>query len=120
MCVPSFFVASSVLLAARRRSGTLSTIVVAAFATYPAVVVVVDTGGIDACSTELLAKVGGGNLKLGELLKYNKELCVGGSAVGGEFTIGCSESCDRGAITGIGCRKVGDGFDCFSLIVVIG
>ena len=45
---------------------------------------------------------------------------MGGSAVGGEYTIGRSESCNRGAITGSGCRKVGDGFDRLILIGVIG
>ena len=45
-------------------------------------------------------------------------MCV--SVVGGECTIGRSESCDRGAITGSGCCKVGDGFDRFTLICVIG
>ena len=94
MCVPSFFVASSVLLVARRRSGTLSTIVVAAVSACPVVVVVVATGGLDACSTEFLAKVGDGNLNLGKVLKGNEDLCVGGSPVGGEGTIGCSGSCN--------------------------
>ena len=43
-----------------------------------------------------------------------------GSAVVGEFTIGRSESYDRGEITGSGCRKVGDGFNRFICIGVIG
>ena len=58
--------------------------------------------GLDTCSTELLAKVGDGNLEFGKVLKVNEDLGVGGSAVGGEFTIGHSEICDRGAITGSG------------------
>ena len=121
LCVPTFFVvASSFLLVDRCRSGTISTIVVAAVATFQAVVVVVDTRGLDACSAKLLVKVGNGNLKLGEILKDNEELCMSGSAVSGECTIGRSESCDRGVITGSGCRKVGYGFDHFILIGVIG
>ena len=74
--------ASSVLLVNRRRGGTLSTIVIAAVAARLSVVVVVATGGLYACSAELLAKVGEGNLQLGEVLKGNKELCVGDSVVG--------------------------------------
>ena len=70
LCVPtSFVVASSFLLVDRRRSGTISTIVVAAVATFQAVVVVVATRGLDACSAKLLVKVGDGILKLGEVLK---------------------------------------------------
>ena len=60
----------------RRRGGILSTVVVAAVATRPAVVVVVATRGIYACSDELLVKVEYGDLKLGEVLKGNEELCV--------------------------------------------
>ena len=60
-----FVMASSVLLVARRRSGTLLTRVVAVGAARPAVVFWVAAGGLDACSTELLAKVGVGNLKFG-------------------------------------------------------
>ena len=81
MCTAFFFVASSVLLVARCRSGTLSTIVVASVVARLEVVVVVDTGGFDACSAELLVKVGDGNLKLGEVLKGNDYLCMGVSAV---------------------------------------
>ena len=66
-----FFVASSLLLVVRFRSGTLSTILVAAVAARPAVVVLVATRGLDACSAELLAKIGNGNLKLGKVLKGN-------------------------------------------------
>ena len=94
MCTAFFFVASSVLLVARCRSGTLSTIVVASVVARLEVVVVVDTGGFDACSAELLVKVGYGNLKLGKVQKGSEELCVGGIAVGGECTFGRSESCN--------------------------
>ena len=87
-------VASSILLVACSRSGTFSTGVVAAGAAHPAVVVRVAAGGLDACSSELLAKVGDGNLKFGEVLKGNEDLGVGGSAVGGECTVGHSEGCD--------------------------
>ena len=52
----------------------------------------------------MLAKVGDGNLKFGEVLKGNEEMRVGGSAVGGECTIGRSKICDRGAITERGRR----------------
>ena len=112
--------ANSVLLVNRRRGGTLSTVVVAAVAAHPEVMVLVVNEGLDACSAELLAKFGDGELKLDEGLKGNEELCVGGSAVGGECTIGRSESCNRGAITGGGYHKVGDCFDHFVLIAVIG
>ena len=63
--------AISFLLVARRWSGTVSNIVVAAVAARPAVVVVVAAVGLDACSAELLAKVGDGNLNLDEVLKGN-------------------------------------------------
>ena len=69
MCTTSFVVASSILLVARRRIGTLSTIAVAAVATCPAVVVVVATGGLDACSAKLLAKFSNSNLKIGKVLR---------------------------------------------------
>ena len=81
MCTTFFVVASSVLLVTRRRGGTLSTVVVAAVAARPAAVVVVYTGGCDACSAKFLAKVVDGCLDLGEVLKVNEELCVGGSEV---------------------------------------
>ena len=72
LCVTPFFVlASSVLLVNHHRGGTLSTVVVTAVAARPAVLLVVDTGGIDSCSAKLLAKVGNGNLKIGEVLKGN-------------------------------------------------
>ena len=96
-------VASSILLVACSRSGTFSTGVVAAGAAHPAVVVRVAAGGLDTCRAELLAQVGDGNLKFGEVLKGYKELGVGGSAVCGECTVGCSENCYLGAITGSGC-----------------
>ena len=86
----TFFVESSFLMVACRRSGIISNIVVEAVAARPEVVVVVDTRGIDACIAELLAKVGDGNLKLGEVLKGNDDLCVSGRAVVGEGTIGRS------------------------------
>ena len=65
-------------------------------AARPAVVVQVAAGGLDYSSAELLAKVGNGNLKFGDFLKGHEELGVGGSAVGCECTVGCSESCNRG------------------------
>ena len=65
-------------------------------------------------------KVGDSDLKLEEVLKGNEELCVCGSSISGEFNIGRSEIFDQGAITGGGCRKIGDSFDRFVLIVVIG
>ena len=104
---------------AGRWSGTCATSVVAAVAARTLVVVALATTGLDACSAELLAKVGGSNLKLGEVLKGNEELCVGVSALSGEGTIGCSERCDRGTITGSGRCKVGHGFNHFILIDLI-
>ena len=56
--------------------------------------VVVATGVLYACSAELLAKIGNGNLKLGKVQKGSEELCVGGIAVGGECTFGRSEICN--------------------------
>ena len=94
MCTTFFVVAISVLLVARRKSGTFSTIVIAAVAAFPAVAVVVATGGLDAFSAKLLANFVNGNLNLGKVLKGNEDLCVGGSPVGGEGTIGCSGSCN--------------------------
>ena len=104
----------------RHRGGTLSTVVVIAVAARTSVFVVVATVGLDACTAELLAKVGYGDLKLGKVLKGNEELCMCGSVVGSECTIGHSESCDRGTITGGGCCKVGDCFNRLVLIAVIG
>ena len=72
VCTTFFVVASSVLLVTRRRGGTLSTVVVAAVSALPAVLVVVATGGLDACSAEVLAKVGDGDLEIGEVLKGNE------------------------------------------------
>ena len=88
---------------AYRRSRKFSTGVVAAGAARSEVVVRGAAGGLDACSAELLSKVGDGNMKFGEVLKGNEELGVGRIAVYGECTVGCSESCDRGAITGSFC-----------------
>ena len=76
--------------------------VVAGGDAHPEVVVWVAAGGLDACSAELLVKVGDGNMKFGEVLQCDEELVVVGSAVCGECTVGLSESCDRGAITGSG------------------
>ena len=111
---------SSFLLVARRWSGTFSTIVVPAVAACPSVAVVVAALGLDACSAKLLAQVGDGNLEIDKVLKVNEEMYVGGSAIGGEGTIGRSASYDQGAITGSGCRKVGDGFYRFTSIGMIG
>ena len=94
LCTTIFFVEISILLVACRRSGTFSTGVVAACAARTAVVVRVSSGGLDACSAELFAKVGDGDLKFGEVLKVNEDLGVGVSAVYGEFTVGRSESCN--------------------------
>ena len=102
VCATFFVVASSILLVAYRRSGTFLTGVVAAGAARPAVVVRVAAEGLDACSAELLAMTGDSNMKFGEVLQGNEELRVGGSAVCGECTVGRSEICDRGAITGSG------------------
>ena len=88
-----FVVASSILLVACRRSRTFSTGVVAAGATCTAVVVRGAAGGLDTCSAELFSEVGDGYIKLREVLQGNAELGVGGSAVGGEGAVGCSESC---------------------------
>ena len=96
VCITFFVVGSSILLVACRRSGTFLTGVVVAGAARPAVVVRIAAGGIDACSAELLAKIGDGNLKFGKVLKGNEKLGVGGSAFGGEFTVVRSESCDQG------------------------
>ena len=59
-------------------------------------------------------------MQLREVLKGDEELGVGGRAVGGEGTVGRSESCDRGAVTGRGCPKIHDGFDRFVLVEVVG
>ena len=47
---------------------------VAAVAAHPVVAVVLDNRGIDACSANFLAKVGNGNLQLGEVLKVDEEM----------------------------------------------
>ena len=68
VCTTFFFMASSILLVACRRSGTFSTGVVAAGAARPAVVVRGDSGGLDTCSAELLSNFGDGNMKFREVL----------------------------------------------------
>ena len=88
VCTTFFVVASSILLVACRRSGTFLTGVVAVGAARLAEVVWVASGGLDACSAELLAKVGNCNLKFGMVLKGNEELGVGGISVGSECTVG--------------------------------
>ena len=102
VCATFFVVASSILLVAYRRSGTFSNGVVAAGSARPIVVVLGAAGGLDACSAELLSKVGDGNMKFGKVLQGDDELGVGGSAVCGECTVDRSEICDRGAITSSG------------------
>ena len=77
---------------------------VAAGVARPAVVVWGAARGLDACSAELLAKVGDGDIKFGEVLQVNEELVVSGSAVCGECNVGRSESCNRGVIAGSGHR----------------
>ena len=47
---------------------------VAAVAAHPVVAVVLANRGIDACSANFLAKVGDGNLQLGEVLKVDEEM----------------------------------------------
>ena len=102
VCTTFFVVTSSILLVACRRSGTFSTGVVAAVAARPALVVRVATGGHDACSAKLLAQVSNGNMEFGKVLQVNEELGVGSGKFWGECTVGHSESCYRGAITGSG------------------
>ena len=111
LCTTFFVVTSSILLVACRRSGKVSTGVVAAGAACPAVVVRGAAGGLDTCSAELFLGVGDGNIQLREVLQGDEDLGVGGRAVYGEGAVGCSESCYRGAITGCGRREVCDGFD---------
>ena len=104
VCTTFFFVTSSIILVACRRSGTFSTGVVAAGAARPSVVVWGAAGGLDICSTELLLEIGDGEMKFREVLQGNEDLGVGVSAVCSECAVGCSESCYRGAITGRGRR----------------
>ena len=92
--------ANSILLVACCSSETFLTGVVAAGAALPEVLVRGAAGGLDTCSAELLSEVGDGNMKLREVLQGNEELGVGGSAVCGECSVGRSESCYRGLITG--------------------
>ena len=103
VCTTFFVMTISILLVDCRRSGTFPTVVVSAGAARPAVVVRVAAGGLDACSAELLLKVGDGNMKFSEVLQDDDELGVGVSAVCSECAVGCIESCYRGAITGSAC-----------------
>ena len=102
VCTKFFVVASRILLVACHKTGTFSTGVVAAGIARLAVVVWVAAGGIDACSAELLAQVGNGNMEFGEVLQGNEDLGVGGSPVCGECTVSRSEICDRCVITSSG------------------
>ena len=72
---------------------------VAAGAARPAVVVRGAAGGLDACSPDLLSKVGDGNIKFSNVLEGDEILVVGGRAIWDECDVGISESCYRGAIT---------------------
>ena len=91
VCTTFFVVASSILLVAYLRSGTFPIGVVAAGAAPPSLVVWVTAGRLDACSAELLSKVGDVNMKFGLVLQGDEDLGVGGSAVYGECTVGRSE-----------------------------
>ena len=104
VCTTFFFVASSIILVACRRSGTFLTGVVAAGAVRPSVVVWVTARGLDTCSTEFLLEVGDGNMNLREVLQRDEELRLDESSVCSECAVDRSESCYRGAITGRGCR----------------
>ena len=115
-----YVVASSILLFACHRSSTFSTGVVAAGAACPAVVVRGAAGGLDTCSAGLFSEVGDGDMQLREVLQGDEELGVGGRSVGGEGSVGRSESCYRGAITSCGRREIRDGFDRFVLVDVVG
>ena len=104
LVVTNFFVvASRILLVACRGSRKFYTGVIAAGATCPAVVVRGASRGLDTCSAELFLEVCNGDMQLCKVLQGNEELGVGGSAVYGECTVGCSENCYLGAITGSGC-----------------
>ena len=59
-------------------------------------------------------------MKFSEVLQGDEELGVGVSAVYGEYAVGRSESCYRGAITGRGRREVRGGFNRFVLVCVVG
>ena len=96
--------ASIILLVACRRSGKFPIGVVVVGAARPAVVVWGSSGGLDACSAELLLKFGDGNINFSEVLQGDEELGLGGSAVCGDCDVGLSESSYRGAITGSGRR----------------
>ena len=120
VCTNFFVVASSILLVACRTSGTFSTGVVAVGAACPEEVVWGAAGGLDTCGGELLLEVGDGNMQLREVLEGDEELGVGGRAVCGEGAVGHIESCYQGTITGLGRREVGNGFDRFVLVDVVG
>ena len=81
VCTNCFFVESSILLVACHRSGTFSTGLVAVGAARPSVIVQGASGGLDACSTEFLLKVGNDNMKFSEVLQGDDELGAGVSAV---------------------------------------
>ena len=91
LCTTFFVVAISIVMVPCRRSGKFSTGLVAAGAAPPSVVVWVTAGRLDACSAELLSKVGDVNMKFGLVLQGDEDLGVGGSAVYGECTVGRSE-----------------------------
>ena len=63
------------------RSGTFLTVVVAAGAACPEVVVQGAARGLDTCGAELLLEVGDGNMQLCEVLQGDEELEVGGRSV---------------------------------------
>ena len=58
-------------------------------------------------------------MQLREVLQGDEELGVGGRAVGGEGSVGHSERCYQGAITGCGRREIRDDFDRFVLVGVV-
>ena len=72
-----------------RRSGKFSIGVVVVGAARPAVVVWGSSGGLDACSAELLLKVSDGNMKFSEVLQGDDDLGVGVSAVCSECAVVC-------------------------------
>ena len=63
VCTTFFVVASSILMVACCKSGKFSTGMVAAGAAHPEVVVQGADEVLDACSAELLSKVGDSNMK---------------------------------------------------------
>ena len=88
VCTNFFVVVSSILLVACRRIGTFSTGVVAAGAARPAVVIQGAAGVLDAYSSELISKVGDGNMKFSDVLQGDEDLGVGVSALCGECAVG--------------------------------